>query len=100
MSNELDEAALEEREKKAFRFQFSLRELLLTMTVAAAVLAMIRLFGTPAFTASVLGLVAFIGLIVFSLGYSPPQIVVLGWWLILVMYVVVSVFAATWNSMA
>ena len=99
-SDEVDEGELEEREKRAFRFQFSLQELLLTMTVAAIVLAMIHLFGGPAFTASVLGFVALIGLIMFSVGYDPPQMVVLGWWLILVLYVVVSVFVATWNSMA
>lgn len=99
-SDDHDEAELEEREKRTFRFQFSLRELLLTMTVAAVMLAMIRLFGGPAVTASVLGFFALIGLIVFALGFDPPQKVVLGWWLILVLYVVVSVFAATWNSMA
>ena len=38
LPNEVDEAWLAAREKEAFRFQFSLRELLVTMTIAAVVL--------------------------------------------------------------
>ena len=74
MPNEVDQAWLEAREKQTFRFQFSLRELLMTMTVAAVVLGMIRLFGGPAITASLLGFVSLLGLIILAAGYEPPEL--------------------------
>lgn len=100
LPNVVDQAWLEARDKQAFRFQFSLRELIMTMTTAAIVLGMIRLVGGPAASASVLGIVALLGLIIHAAGYDPPQIVVLGWWLILVLYVAVSIFAAFWSGFA
>ena len=100
LPNVVDQAWLEAREKQAFRFQFSLRELILTMTVAAIVLGMIRLLGSPATTASVLGFVALLGLIILAAGYEPPQIVVLGWWFTVLLYVAVSIFAAFWSGFA
>jgi len=99
-SSEIEEAWRAARERKRFRFQFSLREMIITMTVAAVVLGLIRFLGGPAATATVLGIVALIGLVVFAVGYDPPQIAVLGWWLVLVLYVVVSIFAAVWSSFA
>jgi Ca2+/Na+ antiporter len=81
-------------EKEAFRFQFSLRELIMLITMAAVVLGMIHIFGGPAATATVLGLFALVGLFVFAFGYEPPRIIVLGWWLTLMLYVVVVIFAA------
>ena len=44
--------------------------------------------------ATLLSFVALIGLIVHALGFDPPNIVVLGWWIILVLYVMLSVAAA------
>ena len=70
------------------------------MTVAAIVLGMMRLLGGPAVTASVLGLVSLLGLVVLAVGFEPPQIVVLGWWFIVLLYVVVSIFAAVWSTFA
>lgn len=98
--DDVERAWQEARSAAAFRFQFSLRELIITMTVAAAVLGMVRVLGSPATTATVLGLIALFGLMVYALGFEPPQIVVLGWWLTLVLYVVVSIFAAVWSGFA
>jgi len=80
-----------------FRFRFSLRELLMLMTAAAVTFGLIRILGGPAATESVLGLVALAGLIVFACGYEPPQNVVLGWWLILAMYVFISILTFVWG---
>ena len=86
--------------KEQFRFQFSLRELLMTMTVAAVTLGILRLMGSAETAATLLGLVALFGLVIYAVGYEPPQVVVLGWWLTLVLYVGVSIFAAVWAGLA
>ena len=99
-TNEIDSDFQAAIAKEPFRFQFSLRQLLLTMTAAAVALGMLRLMGSPEVTATVLGLVALFGLIIYAMGYEPPQVVVLGWWFTLVLYVGVSILAAVWASMA
>ncbi len=96
--NEVERIWLESMEREKFRFQFSLRELIIAMTTAAVVLGLIRLLGSPAATATVLGLVALFGLLIFALGFEPPQIVVFGWWFTLVLYVLLSIFAAVWSG--
>ena len=98
--NRVDQLWQESLKKESFRFQFSLRELLLLMTAAAVMLGVMQLLGGPAATASVLGIVALFGLVVYACGYEPPQNIVLGWWLILVMYVLISIFAAVWGAFA
>ena len=70
------------------------------MTVAAVVLGLIRVFGGAAITATLLGVFALIGLILLAVGYQPPQIVVLGWWLIILLYVAVSLFVFIWGTSA
>jgi hypothetical protein len=100
LPNETDRIWREATEREAFRFQFSLRELILVMTIAAVVLGTMRLLGGPTGMATVLGLAALVGLFVFALGYEPPQIVVFVWWITLVMYVLVSLFAAAWGGFA
>jgi hypothetical protein len=100
LTNEVDLAWQEAMTKEQFRFQFSLRELLMTMTVAAVTLGILRLMGSAETAATLLGLVALFGLVVYAVGYEPPQVVVLGWWLTLVLYVGVSIFAAVWAGLA
>jgi len=100
LPNETDRIWQEATEREAFRFQFSLRELILVMTVVAFVLGMMQWLGGPTGTATLLGLIALVGLFVFALGYEPPQIVVFVWWITLVMYVLVSLFAAAWGGFA
>jgi hypothetical protein len=98
LPNEVDETWLAAREKEAFRFQFSLRELLMTMTIAAVTLGMIRVLGGAEVMATLLGLFALVGLILFATGYQPPQIVILGWWLIILLYVAASLFVFVWGG--
>ena len=77
-------------EREPFRFQFSLKTLIIAMTAAAITLGVIRILGGPAPTATILGFIAVTGLIVHALGFEPPRPVILGWWLILVLYVLLS----------
>ncbi len=50
--------------------------------------------------ASVLGLIALAGLVVYGCGFEPPQNMVMAWWLILVLYVLISIFTAVWGAIA
>jgi hypothetical protein len=75
------------------KFAFSLKEVFITMTVAAIALGLIRAFGADNM-AIVLGLVALIGLVVQATGVDVPRIVVLGWWILLVLYLLVGIVAA------
>ncbi len=95
--NEIDEIWQEARKQEAFRFRFSLRELIIAMTFAAVLLGMIRIFGGAAPTATILGTIAFAGLVAHALGFEPPQMVILGWWFVLVFYVFLIVFSAIWR---
>jgi hypothetical protein len=77
----------------AVEFSFSTRELLLAVTAAAVVLAVFGSLGAE-LLALALGLAALLGLVVNALGCEPPRSVVLGWWLLMAMYVAVGLVAA------
>jgi hypothetical protein len=83
-----------------FRVQFSVQTLLFVMTGAAVTLGLIRIFGGATPMATILGLVAILGLIVHAAGFEPPQAVVLGWWMILILYVLLSLASAIWPALA
>lgn len=90
----VDEIWHESLKKESFRLQFSLRQLLILITVAGLVLGVMNLLGGAAVMASVLGLVALFGLVLYAVGVEAPQLLVLGWWIILVMYVLLSITTA------
>lgn len=75
-----------------FRFAFSMRQLLGAMTVAAVVFALMSLLGENN-AALCLGLLALFGLVVHIIGFELPPLAILCWWLILVLYVIVSLIA-------
>ena len=96
-----DEQPLDEAPaKRAFQFQFSLRDLIITFSIAAVVLGVIQLAGGAAFTATVFGTIALLGLILFATSVELPQIVLLGWWLTLLLYVATTIIAAAWGHRA
>jgi small-conductance mechanosensitive channel len=76
------------------RIRFSLRSLMIALTVAAVSLGIIQYFGGPDPTATILGSIAFVGLIVLALGFEPPQSMILGWWFILLLYVLFTIAGA------
>ncbi len=80
------------RPRAEFKFAFSIKEMLITTAAAAVVLALVRLIG-PNSLAITLGGVALAGLVANALGYDAPRHVILGWWLLLVMYLIVGLFA-------
>lgn len=85
---------------RALDFRFSLAQLLIAITAAAVVLGGVSLLGGPQNAATLLGLIALAGLGAHALGYEPPGIVAFGWWVLLVLYIAVSIVAGLWNGLA
>lgn len=74
------------------------RELLIASVGSAILLALLGgLFGA-AVMATCLGIVALVGVVVQALGIDMPRIVALGWWLLLVLYVLMSLLLVVWGS--
>lgn len=69
------------------RFSFSLKEMMIAMTAAAVFMGLVYQFG-PESMAMTLGIVALVGLAVNTMGFDPPRMVVLGWWVLLVFYLI------------
>jgi hypothetical protein len=90
-------ADVEPAEKRPFfdvKVAFSMKELFITMTVAAVAMGLSLLIAGE-YLAMVLGLIALGGLIANASGYEPPRLVVLGWWLLMIFYLAVGLFTAT-----
>jgi hypothetical protein len=89
-------ADAEPEEKRPFfdvKFAFSMKELFITMTVVAVAMGLSKLIAGE-YLAMILGFIALGGLITNASGYEPPRLVVLGWWLLMVFYLAVGLFAA------
>jgi hypothetical protein len=89
-------AEAEPAEKRPFfdvKFAFSMQELFITMTAAAVAMGLSMLMPRE-YLAMILGLIALGGLVTNASGYEPPRLVVLGWWLLMVFYLAVGLFAA------
>jgi hypothetical protein len=84
--------------RQPFRFQFSMWQLLAAMTGAAVILGFVNFLGGPDKAATLLGFLALGGLLAHAMGAEPPDIVVFAWWLILVMYVFLSLGAVVAGS--
>ena len=80
----------------AFRFSFSMKELMITFTVAALILGFSTIVGAGN-VSLLLGLVALVGLLVQAFGVEMPPLVVLGWWLLLVLYILLGLWGAFGN---
>jgi hypothetical protein len=80
-------------EPEPFRIRFSVRSLLIAMTVAAVGLGLISVLGAGPM-ATILGLIAVAGLVVHALGFEPSQPVIFGWWFILLLYVLLTIAGA------
>lgn len=100
LPNEVDQTWQKALAGEKFRFRFSLRELMIAISVAAVILGIVQVLGGPDKAATLLGFVALGGLVIHALGFEPPGMVVLGWWLILVLYVLLSIVAAVWSGFA
>jgi hypothetical protein len=98
LPSEIDEVWEKANSQREFHFRFSMQQLLAAMTAAAIIFGLVHLAGPPQ-AATLLGLVALVGLVIHALGFDPPAVVVLGWWLILLLYVALSMFSAMWSGL-
>jgi hypothetical protein len=80
------------------RFQFSLSQFLIAFTCAAVLLAVMSIAGGPQAAAVLFGIIALGGIIYFALGFEVPEAVAFVWWILLVLYVVLSIFSAIWAA--
>lgn len=80
-------------ERTPIRFAPSRGELIATISISTVIFCLIYFVGSSS-AALLLGIVALGGLVVHAMGVEPPGSVVLGWWLILVMYVLMSLLSA------
>lgn len=79
-------------EKPALTFSFSVKQLFWAFTVVGLVLGLAAVMGTQ--NASwMLGAIAVLGLILHAIGIELPGIIVFGWWVLLVLYVFMSLVA-------
>jgi hypothetical protein len=84
-------------EREPLRFQFSMRELAIAITVSAILLGLVRFVGGPTIAATLFGGVAIAGLVAFVTRIDPPRIVLFGWWVILLMYVLLTLLGFAWG---
>lgn len=81
------------RPLRGFRFSFSIAQVLITMTVAAVAMTLLHLVGGQVLSLS-LGLLAAAGFLVYMLGFEVAPILVFGWWMLLLLYLIVGVITA------
>ena len=74
------------------------KELLVASIGAAIVLGLLGTLFGAAVMATLLGVIALVGLAVQAVGIDMPRVVALGWWLLLVLYVVVSILLVAAGS--
>jgi hypothetical protein len=79
-------------ERPGFSFSFSLKQVMIVFVIAAVMLGLASLF-SPQTAALMLGIVAVIGLVVLIMGFELPGIIVFGWWVLIGLYVVMSIAA-------
>jgi len=80
------------------RLQFSMAQLFAVITGAALFLGIGTAVGGPENVAALCGLAAIAGLIVPALGLRPPSFVVFIWWMLLLVFVVLSLGTAIWTA--
>lgn len=92
-----EESLLPKVDRPPLKIAFSIKEVLIAMTVAAIALGFLKFVGGTLgrdISAAILGLLSVTGLAVYAIGMEVPGVVVLGWWVVLLMYIVVSLVSA------
>jgi hypothetical protein len=94
-----DEANSTSAPAPSFRFQFSMGQMLAVVTIASIVLGLGGAFGGLSGLATICGLVALAGIAIPLLGLEVPPMVVFGWWIMLVLYIALSLLTAIFPSL-
>ncbi len=91
---ENDDPLARTTKRPELNFSFSLKEMFITFIVAALLLGLVRLFG-PGPLAMFFGMIALAGLIAQAVGVETPPIAVFGWWILLVLYILLGLWSST-----
>jgi hypothetical protein len=83
--------------RRRFRLRFTMAEMIVVMICAAVLFGLIGVWGL-AMTATLIGLVALGGLVLHATGVQPPYAVVFGWWVLLLLYIVLTLIAMVWGG--
>jgi hypothetical protein len=75
-----------------FKFSFSLKQLFITMTATAVVIWILTFIPSQVFSL-LLGVIAVAGIVAVMAGFEAPPVLVLAWWILLVLYILVSIFS-------
>ena len=78
-----------------WRLQFSMKELMIGMTIAAVACGLFQIV-PPVAVASTLGLLTVAGVFLYVAGFQPPAPILAGWWIMLGLYVLTSVASVLW----
>jgi hypothetical protein len=97
-SNTVEKAHSTELPWPEFRFQISMSQLFMVTTGAALFLGLGRVVGGAEQIAAFCGLAALAGLVVPAFGLRPPSFVVFAWWMLLLVFVVLSLGTAIWTA--
>ena len=76
------------------KFAFSLKQLFVAVTVAAVLMALASSLG-PERMAMIVGLVAILGIAIYATGIELPAMVVFCWWLLILFYLLIGLWAMT-----
>jgi Flp pilus assembly protein TadB len=79
-------------QKPALTFSFSLKQVFWAFTIVALIMGLACLVSAE-HASWMLGTIAVLGLAIHVMGFELPGIVVFGWWVLLVVYVIMSLFA-------
>lgn len=79
----------------SFKFQFSMKQVLIAFA-AASVLFTLLTFLAPEELAVLLGMIALLGLAIHAAGFDPHPMIVLGWWILLVLYILMGLLSTVW----
>jgi hypothetical protein len=79
-------------EQPAFRFTFSVKQVFWALAIASLVMALASTLGSE-YASWMLGIIAVIGLVIQLMGFELPGIMLFSWWILLVLYLLFSVFA-------
>jgi len=82
---------------KPLRIAYSMKEVMIATTVAALTLGLLKALGWGIgleLATGGLGLLAVAGLVVFAIGVEIPPLLVLGWWVTLLLYILMSFIGA------
>jgi hypothetical protein len=92
-----DELDTTPAEPEKFRLRFTLAEMMTVAICTAVLIGLIAVLGLPQ-TTTLFGFAALGGLVLHALGFEPPYSVVFGWWVLLLLYVVLSIITAIWSG--